>query len=644
MTSNDSVYILNSLNPQETKSKHGRAASEIPTSVIRSVGTIIPSPQMSEVVYAGKAPGPQRRSREAVLNDVEKSKIVPERSRLLLEDSDEDTTPSGHDHVMNQPLYPERSSVSSQTSSASVSSNLTRAIVRPPVQTGDGEEERSAGVEATNARLSMPSNRPKDHEKEQGKTFEELVDQLLSRPMSKSDSKFATTFLCLYRKFAAPFALLTAIIDRFEDLNRQGLPYLTRVTGQLRFINILIDWISDYPGDFAHYMTRRTMTSFVQSLEASSEYALASQEINNYLDIVSEDDDTEWACSDRSRSRSDTMESFLTTSSVRSTASTLNADSPTLTADSSTEDIVDNTDPEKLTKQYTGVSATPSSRSSIHRSESQSTFQTLLNSVEDAKRQAQQLKPVPRIPLTKVQWHQFMELPEEQIARELTRIDWIMYCSIRPRDLIRHVSLSAEQKSKCKSLEHVNLMINHFNLVASWVANLILLRDKPKHRARALEKFMGVAWQLRYLNNYNSLGAIIAGINGTAVHRLSQTRELIPPQAQKQFMRLEILMGTQKGHFAYRLAYENTTTQRIPFLPLHRRDLVLAEQGNRTFLDSDNERINWAKFEIMGDVIIGIKKSQQVPYQHINRHEDIQRLVLEGRYCKDDEVSLPSKI
>lgn len=150
---------------------------------------------------------------------------------------------------------------------------------------------------------------------------------------------------------------------------------------------------------------------------------------------------------------------------------------------------------------------------------------------------------------------------------------------------------------------------------------------------------MGVAWQLRYLNNYNSLGAVIAGINGTAVHRLAQTRELVPPQAQKQFMRLEILMGTQKSHFAYRLAYGNTTTQRIPFLPLHRRDLVLAEQGNRTYIrDEDNERINWKKFEVMGDVIIGIRKSQEVPYPNINRNEEVQRLVLDGRFCKDDDV------
>lgn len=484
------------------------------------------------------------------------------------------------------------------------------------------------------------------NDKESGLSFDDLVDRLLSQPQSKLDEKFATTFLCLYRKFAPPSALITAIVRRFEGLNEVDLPYLSRMTSQLRYLNILKDWVSDYPGDFAHPLSRRIVTVFMQNLASSQEHANASKEIGPHLEVVCEDDDTEWACSDKSRSRTDTMESFLTMSSIQSTASTVNVDSPTLTAESSTEDVVDHAGPEKVaTTKSSRISATPSSTSSISRSENQSTgsFQTLLNTVENAQRQAQLLAPVSRNMLTKVQWHQLMEIPDDLISRELTRIDWIMYSSIRPRDLIRHVSLQPEQKEKCSSLEHVNRMIHQFNHVAFWVTNMILLRDKPKHRAKALEKFMGVAWKLRYLNNYNSLGAVIAGINGTAVHRLAQTRELISAEAQKQFMRLEILMGTQKSHFAYRLAFGNTSSSRIPFLPLHRRDLVLAEQGNRTYVtDEESERINWKKFEIMGEVIISIRKSQEIGYPTIHRNEEVQRLVLEGRFCKDDDVSSPT--
>lgn len=508
----------------------------------------------------------------------------------------------------------------------------------------DGLGEAVSDVDLPNVARDISPENDEEQIQDYGVSFDDLVDRLLSQPKSNLDTKFTTIFLCLYRKFAAPSALIMAIIHRFEELNDQDLPSLTRMTSQLRYLNIIKEWVSDYPGDFAHPLSRRIVTGFVQNLATSQDYMVASKEISPHLDVVSEDDDTEWACSDKIRSRANTMESFLTMSSIQSAASTLNADSPTLTADSSTEDVLDYVSPEKAsTSKANRISATPSSTSSISRSDSQSTgsFQTLLNTVESAQRQARLLDPISRNMLNKVQWHQFMEIPEDQIARELTRIDWIMYSSIRPRDLVRHVSLQADQKDKCKSLEHVNRMIHQFNHVALWVTNMILLRDKPKHRAKALERFMSVAWKLRYLNNYNSLGAVIAGINGTAVHRLSQTRDLIPAEAQKQFMRLEILMGTQKGHFAYRLAFGNTTTSRIPFLPLHRRDLVLAEQGNRTYINGgENERINWKKFEIMGEVIVSIRKSQNVGYPRISRNEEVRCLVLEGRFCKDDDVSV----
>ena len=326
--------------------------------------------------------------------------------------------------------------------------------------------------------------------KEFGLTFDDLVERLLSQPMSKSDGKFAAIFLCLYRKFAAPSELLFALIHRFQMLNETTQPQISRITSQLRYLGILAQWVSDYPGDFAHTQTRRTISNFVTSLAGNRAFAVAGKEIGSQLEIVSEDDDTEWACSDKSRSRANTVESSLSISSVQSTASTLNADS-------STEDVAGGSNVEKGSNEHAPRhSPTASLSSSAGQSENQSTgsFQTLLNSVENAQRQAQLLTSIPRNVLTKVQWHQLMDIPDEDVAQELTRIDWIMFSSIRPRDLVRHVSLTGHEKEKCKSLENVNRMIDQFNHVAFWVANMIVLRDKVKHRARMLEKFMGIAW------------------------------------------------------------------------------------------------------------------------------------------------------
>jgi len=232
--------------------------------------------------------------------------------------------------------------------------------------------------------------------------------------------------------------------------------------------------------------------------------------------------------------------------------------------------------------------------------------------------------------------------------------------------------MNAEEKKRCKSLENVNRMIDHFNHVASLVVNYILLRNKPKHRSLMLEKWMRVARALRQLNNYNALGAVLAGIKGTAVHRLVATRDLVPQQTGRDFMKLEILMGTQKSHFAYRLAWDNSSGERILSLPLHRRDLVSASEGNSTFVGDKTklapaftphpgvsvfqgapgnrdsreappggvigrERINWKKFEIMGEVIVGVQRAQGTPYQGLSRSEEIRNLILDVQILTDDE-------
>ena len=369
-------------------------------------------------------------------------------------------------------------------------SDIFASVARSSLDAEDANRIHVEGVDIVHKPSDKTSQSRGNEIKELGVSFDDLVDRLLSQPMSKYDAKFAAIFLCLYRKFAAPSDLMSAIVHRFERLDQSDDPQILRISSQLRYLNILAQWISDYPGDFAHALTRRNMTSFIAGLAGNRVFAVTSKEMSFHLDIVSEDDDTDWACSDNNRSRASTVESSVSRSSIRSANSTLNAEP-------STEDIIIESSPEQgMKRRSTRSSATPSTSSSADRSASQSTgsFQTLLNSMESAQRQAQLLTPIPRNTLTKVQWHQLMELSDDDIARELTRIDWILFSSIRPRDLIRHVILPADQKEKCKSLESVNRMINQFNHVAFWVANMVLLRDKAKHRAKALEKFMGVAW------------------------------------------------------------------------------------------------------------------------------------------------------
>ncbi|KAK0838530.1 hypothetical protein LTS02_017731 [Friedmanniomyces endolithicus] len=272
---------------------------------------------------------------------------------------------------------------------------------------------------------------------------------------------------------------------------------------------------------------------------------------------------------------------------------------------------------------------------------SSTTSSQIMASADAAQKAAKLLQPTPRRTITKDEWRMLMDQPDHLIARELTRMDWILISSIRPRDLVRHVS-SFTEKARYKNLVNVNRVVEHFNHIAAWVSNFVLFRDKPKHRALMLEKFMKVARKLRELNNYNGLGAIIAGIKSSAVGRLVATRDLLPQDVGKDWLKLEILMSSSRSHAAYRLAWENTNGERIPYLPLHLRDLASAEQGNATFVGAERDgRVNWKKFEIMGEVVVSMQRAQGMPYKGLggSRGElQIKELVLEGKLEKDEDI------
>ncbi|KAL8908729.1 MAG: hypothetical protein Q9171_005315, partial [Xanthocarpia ochracea] len=322
---------------------------------------------------------------------------------------------------------------------------------------------------------------------EAGVSFNELVDRLLSNTDSKTDVKFVAIFLCLYRKFSAPSDLLAAIISRFHNVNAGKTPQAIRSAAQLRYLGVLAQWALEYPGDFAHPLTRLRMEDFISGLAGQRTFSMVIKEITRYLEIVSEDDDTAWACSDITRSRTDTLDSSPTISSVPSSSSLLDRKNwIKKTASNESES------PAQVPQRG---SVTSSTTSSIDKSSTQTLSSAQGQfTVESAQDQARLLAPYPRTTLCKFHWHLFMRTSDEDIAQELTRIDWIMFASIRPRDLVRHVSLPEAEKEQCKSLQNVTRMIYQFNHIAFWIANIILLRDKPKHRAKALEKCMAIAW------------------------------------------------------------------------------------------------------------------------------------------------------
>lgn len=464
-----------------------------------------------------------------------------------------------------------------------------------------------------------------DSKHDSGVTFTELVERLLVLPANKADSKFVPSFLCLYRAFATPRQLLVAIIDQFMKIEQSSMVHFTKVAEMLRYLQVLAQWTANYPGDFASGQARDMAVPFVQSIEKSKVFAPAAREISNNLDTIVPDEDVDWAYAEpKSTSSGKGKKPSSSAASLSKFGQMPHQDESDGEADGDSSGH--------------GSNAISSSSSFFKTNNTSSQSYTNYMQLQNAKMQAEKYKVIPQIRLSKFQWHQFMEIPVEELAQEITRIDWTMFSAIRPRDFVRHVWLSSKEKKRSRAGDNISAMVKHFNHLALFVSGMILLRDKPKHRARALEKFMALAWKVRQMNNYNSLGAIVAGITGHEVARLTATHELISPEIQKQFMRLTILMGLSKSHAAYRMAWDNSAHERIPFLPLVRQDLTMAASANPTFIGTN---INWKKFEIMGEVIVGLQRSLEDPYtfaQRTSRTEETIKLVLETKIVEESEV------
>lgn len=113
-----------------------------------------------------------------------------------------------------------------------------------------------------------------------------------------------------------------------------------------------------------------------------------------------------------------------------------------------------------------------------------------------------------------------------------------------------------------------NLNIPLLTICCSRVVSLILCHDKPKMRAKQIERFADIANRLRNLNNYSALRAVVAGINGATYDGDEAIAMFKSKNAEqwKIFQSFDHLLQTARSHQRYRMALRNTSGACIPAL------------------------------------------------------------------------------
>eukprot|EP01132_Coremiostelium_polycephalum_P002919 gene2919-3637_t len=221
--------------------------------------------------------------------------------------------------------------------------------------------------------------------------------------------------------------------------------------------------------------------------------------------------------------------------------------------------------------------------------------------------------PVTPIPKPKIFWMKYsseyiFKLDANDIAEQLTLMDFDTYKSIEEIELINQAWSKPDQKSKTPN---VFAMVNRFNSMSSFVSWSILRERDIKIRAKMMLKMIKICIYLSKLNNFNGLLAFLSGLTVSSVYRLTHTKSFIPKQYQKKLETLCKLLDTHKSHKFYRDTIHSTSPPLIPYLGIYLTDLTFIEDGNR---DEMRGLINFKKRELIFTTLMEIQQYQQQSY------------------------------
>ena len=170
----------------------------------------------------------------------------------------------------------------------------------------------------------------------------------------------------------------------------------------------------------------------------------------------------------------------------------------------------------------------------------------------------------------------------------------------------------AWSKEKTRHLApNVMAMIHRLNSVAHWVASMVIWPERIQERVANFEHFVKVGSTLLELGSFNSLQAVLAALNMTAVQRLKHTRARVSDGAISKFDQLNAVLKSGHNWKALRDAVAAAVPPVLPYLGLYLTDLTFTEDGNRDLIEG---KINLKKRRMVFGIMQSLLQFQAVPY------------------------------
>ncbi|KAJ3587197.1 hypothetical protein NHX12_010795, partial [Muraenolepis orangiensis] len=180
-----------------------------------------------------------------------------------------------------------------------------------------------------------------------------------------------------------------------------------------------------------------------------------------------------------------------------------------------------------------------------------------------------------------------LQLSTVEVATQLSMRAFQLFCAIEPTEYIDDL-YKLKSRTAAASLKRFEEAINHETF---WLK-----------RMKTVKHFIKIALHCRECKNFNSMFAIISGLNLAPVSRLRGTWEKLPSKYDKLFVDLQDLFDPSRNMAKYRNVLNNQNLQPpvIPLFPVIKKDLTFLHEGNDSKVDG---LINFEKLRMIAKEI-----------------------------------------
>ncbi|KAJ6255555.1 guanine nucleotide exchange factor [Anaeramoeba flamelloides] len=232
--------------------------------------------------------------------------------------------------------------------------------------------------------------------------------------------------------------------------------------------------------------------------------------------------------------------------------------------------------------------------------------------------------PQPIVPqsLVKKKKLKFDEISPVEMSRQLTLIEQELVREVSPHSFYPFEYID-KQKVKQRDVHLFNYLMN-FETNRNLVAQSILEIKKKKNRLKRVEFWISVMLELIKVNNFNTLFALMSGLQIDSISRLDETWSGLSGHLKREIDNIKVLVSPMNNYRKYRQKINNCKPPCILFFDLILYDLQLIDHQNKDFVDQEtikekdnrkeNVLINYDKFIKISKILKNFQLLKNFPF------------------------------